>query len=80
VLQSRASLNPARKQFIAIALLTVLINVVFQFLLTTLWSASSYPLLRALSETVAVAVFVVPPAYYFYIRPLYISLTDRHAA
>ncbi|MGA2763918.1 MAG: PAS domain S-box protein [Spirochaetia bacterium] len=75
-----ASWEPARRQFIAIALFAVLMNIVFQYLLGLLFLPLLHPLLRGLVETVAVAIFVVPPAYYFYMRPLRHSLTERQNA
>ena len=75
-----ASLDPARRQFIAVALFTVFINILFQVLLSLLPPATLHPVVRALAETIAVAAFAVPLAYYFYMRPLYLSLAERQAA
>jgi PAS domain S-box-containing protein len=67
---------PARREFIAIAVFAVLLNIVFGFLFSVPSSSVIPPLLRALVETCAVALFVVPPAYY-YRRPLQVSMKER---
>ena len=36
-----------------------------------------HPVVRALAETMAVAVCAVPLAYYFYMRPVFLFLTER---
>jgi len=72
--------EPARRQFTAIALLTAFLNIVFQFLLACLALLSLHPVLSGLIETIAVAIFVIPPAYYFYMRPLQASLNERQKA
>jgi PAS domain S-box-containing protein len=72
--------EPARRKFIAIAVFAVLVNIALQFVATLLPLQSLGPFLRALAETIAVAVLVIPPAYYFYTRPLLLSLQERQDA
>jgi PAS domain S-box-containing protein len=73
-----ASILPARQQFAAIIVSAALINIAFQFFFAFLLAAS--PLLRAVAETIAVAMCVVPPAFYFYMRPLHLYLNERQGA
>ena len=80
MLQWEVSERPARRQFVAIAVFIAFLNILFQFLLVALPWVALQPMLRALIETFAVALFAVPPAYYFYIRPLLASLEDRQSS
>ncbi len=73
----QTSLKPATREFFAIALLTIIVNILFQIIFSLV--SSIHPVVRGAIETLAVALFVVPPAYYFYMRPFLISLTERQA-
>jgi len=75
----KPAIDPARQQFIAIALFTILANTAFQYLSFLLFPLF-HPVIRGLLETLAVAILAVPPSYYFYIRPLYASFTERQIA
>ncbi len=77
---SRGSRSPARQQFFAIALFAVLVNILFQFVFNLPWATFVPPVMRGAIETIAVAILTVPPAYYFYMRPLYVSLAERQEA
>ena len=78
MLSAQPSTFPAKREFLAIVVLASLLNILFQFFFT-LMPISLNASLRALIETLAVAILVVPPAYYFYRRPLQINLRDRVA-
>ncbi len=73
------SLPPARLQFFAIVLFACGVNVLLLFLFPSSAVAAS-PLVRALVETIAVAVLAVPPAYYLAMRPLYRFLRELQRA
>jgi PAS domain S-box-containing protein len=78
---SRSSLDPAIPQFVAVAVFTAFINTLFQFFLALHPSVLSvYPMLKGLLETLAAAIFAVPPAYYFYRRPLHRAFKERQNA
>jgi two-component system, cell cycle sensor histidine kinase and response regulator CckA len=72
------SLKPATREFFAIALFTIVVNVLFQGIFSL--APSIHPVLRGAMETLAVALLIVPPAYYFYMRPFLISLAERQTA
>lgn len=72
------SVKPATREFVAIALFTIIVNILFQVIFG--FVSSIHPVIKGAMETFAVALFVVPPSYYFYMRPFLISLTERQAA
>jgi two-component system, cell cycle sensor histidine kinase and response regulator CckA len=71
---TQSLMSPAKREFVAVAVFAVLLNLLFQFLLVLLSPIPIHPTLRALLETFVVALFVVVPACYFYRHPLRVSL------
>jgi PAS domain S-box-containing protein len=63
----KARTSPAILQLFAAALLAVILNVLFRFLLSSLpWSP---PLLKGILETLAVAACILAPGYFVFLRP-----------
>jgi two-component system, cell cycle sensor histidine kinase and response regulator CckA len=62
------SSRPARRQFVAISLLALAINLLFQLFLGLV--PSIHPLVRGLLETMAVAICIVPFGYFYCLRRL----------
>lgn len=76
--QTANPLRPGIHQFIAISVFAILINVLFQFLLSLLPLVQ--PLGKGLIETMAVAICILPFGYFYYLRPLSASILNRQNA
>ena len=74
----RTSRKPATYEFFAIALSTIIVNILFQVLFSLAFPFQ--PVVRGALETFAIALLVAPPGYYFYMRSFLVSRTERQAA
>jgi two-component system, cell cycle sensor histidine kinase and response regulator CckA len=71
------TLRHAKRQFAVLTFLLIFLNILIQYLFSLFLSPR--PLLNSVLETAAVSLLVLPVGYFYWLRPLRISLARRTA-